>query len=285
MRVVYSTIDGQTINVLYSVQPPGMPPLKKLIPLPESPDCFATLLKYEPIVTEDVTQIPCLEPFADELLAFGIRAMLNAPLHHSDKLVGLLCVDSPTPRQWKEHEIVILTEIAEYLSFALKEAHAQQERRRAEVLLWRFNMSLERQVQKRTGQLQQALDFEATLKRITDKVRDSLDESHILQKAVQELALALESGCCNASLYDLNQGIATIHYEFAISLPESQGRVVQMANFPALYQQLLRGQYLQCCSVIPHPKRGRVAMLACSIVDDQGVLGGFMVNQSTRSHL
>jgi len=40
--------------------------------------------------------------------------------------------------------------------------------------------NLERQVQERTSQLQQASIFEAMLKRITDKVRDSLDESQIL---------------------------------------------------------------------------------------------------------
>jgi len=57
--------------------------------------------------------------------------------------------------------------------------------------------NLERQVQERTSQLQQALDFEAMLKRITDKVRDSLDESQILQTAVQELVLVTRVSCCN----------------------------------------------------------------------------------------
>jgi len=48
-------------------------------------------------------------------------------------------------------------------------------------------INLERQVQERTAQLQQALNFEVILKRITDKVR-GLDEGQILQTAVQELA-------------------------------------------------------------------------------------------------
>jgi len=53
--------------------------------------------------------------------------------------------------------------------------------------LQQLNANLERQVQERTSQLQQALDFEAMLKRITDKVRDSLDESQILQTAVAHM--------------------------------------------------------------------------------------------------
>jgi len=48
--------------------------------------------------------------------------------------------------------------------------------------------AIERQVQERTSQLQQALDFEAMLKRITDKVRDSLDESQILQTAGRRIS-------------------------------------------------------------------------------------------------
>jgi len=59
------------------------------------------------------------------------------------------------------------------------------DRKRA-LALQQLNADLERQVQERTSQLQQALDFEAMLKRITDKVRDSLDERQILQTAVQE---------------------------------------------------------------------------------------------------
>jgi len=49
--------------------------------------------------------------------------------------------------------------------------------------------SLESQVQERTNQLQQALEFDTMLKCITDKVRDSLDESQILQTVVQEPAI------------------------------------------------------------------------------------------------
>ena len=135
------------------------------------------------------------------------------------------------------------------------------------------NLVLEHQVQERTLQLQQALDFEARLKRITDKVRDSLDQNQIVQASVQELALGLSVGCCNMALYNLEQGTSTICYEHAISIPASQGRVAQIADFPELYNQLLQNQYFQFCSLIPHPKRGRVAMLACPVSDDQGVMG------------
>ena len=160
------------------------------------------------------------------------------------------------------------------------------ERKQAESALLRAkvaeaaNLALESQVQERTLELQQALNFEARLKSITDKVRDSLDESQIVQAAVQELALGLNVGCCNMAFYNLEQGTSTICYEYVISIPTSQGRIAQMANFPELYRQLLQNQYFQFCSIVPHPKRGRVAMLACPIADEQGVMGDlWLINQ------
>ncbi len=141
-------------------------------------------------------------------------------------------------------------------------------------------LELERQVQERTAQLQQALEFEAMLKRITDKVRDSLDESQILQTALEELAFVLGVNCCNTALYNLEEGTSTIYYEYATLNPGAQARVMQIANFPEVYQQILGGQYCQFCSIMPNPIRGRVALLACPILDDQGVLGDlWLTNQ------
>lgn len=65
-------------------------------------------------------------------------------------------------------------------------------------MIWLLvNASLERQIQERTAQLQQAFNFEAMPKRITDTVRDSLDEHQILQTVVQKLAVSLNIDCCN----------------------------------------------------------------------------------------
>ncbi|MBP0043879.1 MAG: HAMP domain-containing histidine kinase [Roseofilum sp. SBFL] len=132
---------------------------------------------------------------------------------------------------------------------------------------------LDSMVEQRTSQLEQALEFEAMLKRITDKVRDSLDETQIWQTAVRELTLVLGIKGCNASLYDLDKGTSTICSEYAATIPAIHGRVAKLAKFPELYQQLLRGQYFQFCSLLPNPERGRSAMLACPIFDNQGVLG------------
>lgn len=142
------------------------------------------------------------------------------------------------------------------------------------------NANLEAEVQRRTEEVQRALVFESMLKRITDKVRDSLDESQILQAAVQELTLVLGLGGCNAALYDLDRGISTICYEYIDSIPASRGKVALMDRYPEIYRQLQKGMYFQFCSLQPNPERGQVALLSCPIfvdVDsdsgDRGVLG------------
>ncbi|WP_008309941.1 ATP-binding protein [Leptolyngbya sp. PCC 6406] len=144
-----------------------------------------------------------------------------------------------------------------------------------------FLVAILRDITHRTRQLVQALEFEATLKRITDRVRDSLDETQILQTAVEELTGALEAKGSNTALYDLEQGTSTIYYEYNASLPSYQGRVAQMEAFPEVYHQLLAGQYFQFCSREPNPVRGHVSMLACPILDDRGVLGDlWLINGS-----
>jgi signal transduction histidine kinase len=134
-----------------------------------------------------------------------------------------------------------------------------------------FNQ-LEHQVQDRTAQLKQAFDFEATLKQITDSVRDSLDEEQIIQTAVEALSQALPVKSCNAALYDLEAGTSTIGYE-SLSRPEGRaGDVLQLNHFSG-YRQLLAGQSLQCCGLTEMPSRGRVALLACPMLDKSLAIG------------
>ena len=124
-----------------------------------------------------------------------------------------------------------------------------------------------------TAQLQTALLSEETLKRITDRVRDSLDEEEILRIALQELGEALQVRAANTALYDLEQGTSTVYHEYSADLAPMRGRVSQMEAYPEVYDQLLAGQYLQFCSIFPNPERGRVSMFAAPILDDQDVLG------------
>jgi GAF domain. len=175
---------------------------------------------------------------------------------------------------WQPWETHLITQLAGQLDLAIAQSELYQQ-------VQRLNVDLERQIQARTAELRLASNFEATLKRITDKVRDSLDEDQILQTAVQELAIATEISCCNAALYDLEEGTSTVRYEYTTTVSPYQGRTAELAAFPEIYGPLLSGQSLQFCSLVPNPVRGRVSMLATPIMDDQGVLGDlWMINHA-----
>ena len=142
-----------------------------------------------------------------------------------------------------------------------------------------LKLKLEQQVQERTAQLQQALAFEAGLKRITDKVRDSLDESQILQTAVQELALVLGLSGCYTTLYDSGLASSTVcstvtqvAVEGLACTLAAVGQRLDMTTVPETYHQRLQGDYLQFCA-LAYPSSCQCSTLVCPIADDQDVLG------------
>jgi signal transduction histidine kinase len=192
------------------------------------------------------------------------KAALITAIQWEENLLGIICVyQTDRSRHWKTFEAEALQQLSTEVAIALKQASLYQEAHQ-----------LNAQVEQRTVELKRALDFESVLKRITDKVRDSLDENQILQAAVEELTIGLKLGGCNASLYDLTEDTSTIRYEYIDSIPTYHGRVALMANFPEAYQQLKEGHYFQFCSLAPNPDRGRVSTLACPIfVDEKSAQG------------
>lgn len=227
-----------------------------------------SLLEGQAIVIDEVTCSSQVIPHLQDLLQLiQVQALLAVPILQGDNLWGLLLAHHcSAPRQWKPVETKLLNHLATQLAIAIQQSELYQQ-------VQQLNTNLERQVEERTAQLQQAFEFEATLKRITDKVRDSLDEDYILQTAVEELAQVIGVNCCNAAIYDLEQQTSIIRYEYSANDDSLQGKTIQMANFPWGYSQLLQGQYFQHCSIQPHPIRGRVAMFSCPILDDESVMG------------
>ncbi len=194
-----------------------------------------------------------------------VKASLTVPLLYG-KFWGLLAIHQCSgARQWQHLEVELLKELGTQVSIAIQQSQLYQQ-------VVQLNANLENQVKERTKQLQISHDYEAILKQISDDVRDTLDESQILQIAVWELAVAMNIEGCNSALYDKSQATATISYEYTTTLPTVQGKVVQMADFQVGYNQLLQGQFFQFCRLVPG-NRGQVAMLACPIFDDRGVIG------------
>jgi PAS domain S-box-containing protein len=144
--------------------------------------------------------------------------------------------------------------------------------------LQQLNATLEQQVQERTAQLQQSVNFSAVLKRITDRVRDSLDEQQILDTAVRELAETLGTTSCDTGIYDLRQRFSTITHEYLLgALPPMQGQVIPMGDYPEIYPRVKQGETLQFCRLpgtCTHRSQNTASlMLVCPIISHQDVLG------------
>ena len=182
-------------------------------------------------------------------------------------LWGLLVVQQcARERYWQCWEMQALKRLETQLAVAIQQAALYNR-------LQQVSESLEIEIRERTMRLQQALGFEAVLKRITERIRDSLDETTILQAAVEELATLFNAISCNACLYDLERQTATIAYESTQLTASVEGNVVQMAQWPEFYEPLLQAQVLQVCLLRQNPAQGRNAVLICPIVTDEEVMG------------
>ncbi len=151
----------------------------------------------------------------------------------------------------------------------------------AEVRLQQFNSILEQQIQERTIQLNRALEYDARLKRITDKVRDTLDEVQVLQTAVKELASILDVERCCAAIYPTNPANPITTYEYRSHQAGVSDLVLTEQSHAV--EDRFSSDYLQPCLHEPDQIQQvqiRYSVLTCSIVDDQRVLGELSLSRS-----
>lgn len=222
---------------------------------------------------------PCLVKFVEQ---WAVRAKLVIPIMVNRALWGLLIAHHcRSPRTWQVEEVNLLKYLADQLAIAIQQAALYRR-------VQKLNTNLEQQIQERTAELQQALNFEALLKRITDKVRDSLNEDQILQTAVTELARGTAVECCSAGLFNVDQTTLTIKYEYNRSLPTAQGKefIIADAVDPYIYQQLAQAKCSQFCFLADNPVRPnqqKYAILACPMFDDRQPLGDLWLFKSPDS--
>jgi len=138
LRVYFAGIeDEHKLTVDHTTQVQGLGEFLKIpIELDEAPEYREALKRGEPIVIEDIAMDQMMRPLMRHYVTRGTSGLLEVPIRMGGRLVGLLGLGSYEPRKWTEHEITSLTEIAQFLSLALKDAEVEQERiRNAEALL------------------------------------------------------------------------------------------------------------------------------------------------------
>ncbi len=209
---------------------------------------------------------PCYE---DMLQDFDVQANLVVPIIASGELWGLLIAhDCESPRQWHVSEVELLKQLATQVGIAVQQAELYDQ-------VQSLNSYLEQKVSQRTTELQNSVKFETLTRKVTEKIRDSLDEPQILQTVTQEIGRILQIERCKIELYDRDRTTAKIAYEYSSALPNCQGIIRQVDDFSELYSQLLQKQSLQFVEKVPElsPLGTQATRLVCPIFDDQGILG------------
>lgn len=215
-----------------------------------------------------------------ELLAgYQVRASLAVPIIIETELWGLFCIHyCAAPHHWQPWETELLQRLTEQVAIAIHQANLYDR-------LQQINFTLEQQVLDRTHQLlirttelEQALQAEQLLRRITDRVRDSLNEDYILDAVVRELGQGLALECCDTGIYNEDLTTSTITHEFTRSLVPAKNAQFPITEFSHadIYRQLFQGQSIQFCEVSGdyiRPDLQYLTILACPIRDDQRVLG------------
>ena len=202
------------------------------------------------------------------LRKFGVRANLVVPIIANQELWGLLISHHCHPRHWQQREIKLLKQLAIQVGIAVQQA---------ELYDWvkSSNSYLEQKVKQRTRELENSIKFETLIRKITEKVRDSLDEPQILQTVTEEIGKTLNVKRCKIEFYSSDRQRAKVAYEYTVESPNCQGLIRQVANFPELYRQLLQKQSLQFVESVPelNPLNVQATRLVCPIYDDRGVMG------------
>lgn len=209
---------------------------------------------------------PC---YGDVLQDFGVQANLVVPIVAKEQLWGLLIAHHcDSPRQWHDSDVKLLKQLAIQVGIAVQQAELYDQ-------VQSLNSYLEQKVNQRTAKLQNSVRFETLTRNVTEKMRDSLDEPQILQTVTQEIGRILQIERCKIELYNSDRTTAKIAYEYSNTLPNCQGVVRQVNDFPELCYQLLQKQSLQFVEKVPElsPINAQATRLVCPIYDDQGILG------------
>ena len=203
---------------------------------------------------------------ARRLRRWQVGAELVVPLRQEGALWGVILVHSCLPRSWLPSEVDLLEQVAAQVAVAIQQASLYQQ-------VQALNLSLEQQIWERTVLLKQALAAEAMFKRITERMRDSLDEMQILHTVVQELRSLPEVDYCCVALFGEEVARAAIAAEAGRSLlPALQG-VLTSREFAVAHEQLHRGERFQTCLWVEAPLNDWATIAACPILDNHHVLG------------
>ena len=136
------------------------------------------------------------------------------------------------------------------------------------------NADLEQKVSDRTKELQESLKFESLLKRIADRVRETLNEAYILETVVWELVQGLNLDSASVGFLNPKRDTYTVRYECTPAAPSFEGQTISASDYPNGWHCFEDGDSKD--RLWSHPLRGQVSALFCPLQDEDGQLLGML---------
>lgn len=116
-------------------------------------------------ILEDIGMANLTSCYADMLRAFEVKANLVTPIVAREELWGLLIAHHcQSPRIWKASEVELLKQLATQVGIAVQQAELYEQ-------VKSLNIYLEQKVKQRTAKLQNSIQFETLIRKVTEKLR------------------------------------------------------------------------------------------------------------------
>ncbi len=209
--------------------------------------------------------------------------ILFIPIHAQGVLWGAIALSLSAADQFFPFNAAPMPEVERAIDLAGHAALAITKIAGCENMQQR-NRELTQWVRAQTQHLQQALNFEAAIKRITEKIRDSLDEHYIFETVIRELCETLVLDRCTVSFYNLEQQTVEIRYEHVTTddCYDLEGHISPMAANAAVYAVLREGNCIQFSPRTACGDRLSAAQnttLAYPLTDGQQVIGDLWLSR------
>ncbi len=229
-------IPGNTCAKLYICGQQPVMPEQTIYPLIEQYSVWQEHYnsgKYDTWAISDIYQTPSLRSLQPAFQATKIRSMLMIPLQYRQQLLGYLSIfrneiDTETlwagqydsdqrqlyPRlsfevwreskkaqaqKWTVEEIDLATDIGKHFASAIQQYELYQQ-------VQTFNENLEKQVKRRTVELQRAAEQEQAVFKVIAEIRESLDTDTIFQTTTKEVCQLIKADRVSVYRFDSNWG-------------------------------------------------------------------------------
>ncbi|TFI58091.1 response regulator [Sphingomonas parva] len=135
-RVVYATIDMDegVMHVGRDWRAAGPPLEAHDFPMSAYPEDYVTAhSRGQPLASDDLADDPGVSgPMRERFLAAGVHAFLSVPLVKRGRLCAVMAAQQFMPRQWRETELRLLTDVADRTWATLERADADAALRKSE---------------------------------------------------------------------------------------------------------------------------------------------------------